>query len=274
MKLSIITINLNNSQGLLRTISSVVSQTYNGFEFIIIDGGSTDESLQIIKANSNKINFWISEKDNGIYNAMNKGILKAIGEYILFLNSGDCLANESILGRVFVNTNYDADILYGNLRVFKNNIFVGKATTPSQITLRTLYEGTIHHQAAFIRKNLFAKFGPYNEEYKIRADWEFWIRTIIINNCSSFCLNMDISNYDGDGISSNSNQSERIESETNIILNSYFPIKVLEDYKTYIEYKKDMKIFEWVKRKKTLVIFINSLYNLVSLIYKIKIGTK
>ena len=89
MKLSIITINRNNAAGLRRTIESVVSQTYTEFEYIIIDGASTDESVDVIKEYADKITFWVSEPDNGIYNAMNKGILKAKGEYLLFLNSGD-----------------------------------------------------------------------------------------------------------------------------------------------------------------------------------------
>src|ERR1700757_1115246 len=96
-KLSIITINFNDQLGLSKTIKSVISQTISDFEFIIIDGASSDKSLDIIKHYADKISFWVSEKDNGIYDAQNKGIAKATGDYLLFLNSGDCFYNEHIV---------------------------------------------------------------------------------------------------------------------------------------------------------------------------------
>ncbi|MDR2910496.1 MAG: glycosyltransferase [Bacteroidales bacterium] len=95
MKLSIITINLNNVAGLQKTIESVVKQTFTDYEYIVIDGGSTDGSADIIKQHANKITYWVSEPDKGIYNAMNKGIRVAKGEYCLFLNSGDWLINSN-----------------------------------------------------------------------------------------------------------------------------------------------------------------------------------
>jgi len=112
-KLSIITVNLNNAEGLRKTIESVVSQTYTDYEYIIIDGGSTDGCVEIIKQYEDKITYWVSEPDKGIYNAMNKGILKAKGEYCQFLNSGDWLIKESILHDIFSILPI-ADIIYGN----------------------------------------------------------------------------------------------------------------------------------------------------------------
>ncbi len=102
-KVSVITINYNNAQGLQKTIDSVISQTFKDYEFIIIDGGSTDESVDIIRKNSGKISYWVSEKDGGIYNAQNKGAKKASGEYCLFLNSGDFLMDSQTLEKVFKN---------------------------------------------------------------------------------------------------------------------------------------------------------------------------
>ena len=101
MKLSIITINLNNDTGLNKTIESVINQTLKNFEFIIIDGGSTDRSVELIKEYAGQINYYVSEPDKGIYNAMNKGIRQAQGEYCFFLNSGDYFVNESVLEKVF-----------------------------------------------------------------------------------------------------------------------------------------------------------------------------
>ena len=97
MKYSIITVNYNDAQGLEDTIKSVVSQTYNDYEFIIIDGGSTDDSKYIIEENQSQIDYWVSEPDKGIFNAMNKGILASKGDYLIFMNSGDCFYNEKVL---------------------------------------------------------------------------------------------------------------------------------------------------------------------------------
>ena len=120
MKLSIITINRNNAQGLRKTIESVISQTFTDFEYLIIDGASTDGSTDVIKQYEDKITYWISEPDKGIYNAMNKGILKAVGAYCLFLNSGDALSKDSILSDVF-NKEYNSDILCGYVSGKRNN---------------------------------------------------------------------------------------------------------------------------------------------------------
>src|SRR5687768_8039033 len=114
MKVSIITINLNNAADLKLTIESILNQTYKDFEFIIIDGGSTDGSLDLIKQNEDKITSWISEKDKGIFNAMNKGILKATGEYLIMLNAGDLFHDPKVLQDIFEGKNHTEDILYGN----------------------------------------------------------------------------------------------------------------------------------------------------------------
>ena len=111
--ISIITINYNNASGLEKTIRSVVEQTYNEYEYIIIDGASLDKSKEVIQEYQRYIDFWCSEKDSGIYNAMNKGIQKASGEYLLFLNSGDVLHNSAVLAAIhgFLSVQ---DILYGD----------------------------------------------------------------------------------------------------------------------------------------------------------------
>ena len=114
MKLSIVTINLNNVAGLHETIISVLNQSSADLEYIIIDGGSTDGSAELIKEYSDRIYYWVSEPDSGIYNAMNKGIRKASGEYLLFLNSGDALASDNIVEEVF-RADHNEEILYLSL---------------------------------------------------------------------------------------------------------------------------------------------------------------
>ena len=119
-KLSIITINRNNSAGLHKTIESVVSQTFTDYEYIIIDGASTDGSVDIIKQYANKITSWVSEPDKGIYNAMNKGILKATGEYLLFLNSGDSLHTYNVLNEIF-RKEINSKIILGDVNKIQIN---------------------------------------------------------------------------------------------------------------------------------------------------------
>ena len=114
-KLSVITINYNNKNGLIKTINSVINQTYKDFEFIIIDGGSTDGSLEVIQEYSGQINYWVSEPDNGIYHAMNKGIVMAKGEYCNFMNSGDCFFDEQVLKNAFSH-NLSVDIFIGKAK--------------------------------------------------------------------------------------------------------------------------------------------------------------
>ena len=133
MKYSIITINLNNSAGLRKTIESVVNQTFQDFEYIIIDGGSTDGSVDIIKEYSSRIDYWVSEPDRGIYNAMNKGIVQAHGDYINFMNSGDCFSKNTILEEIYADLSFD--FVFGKARTIPNNTIL----SPSKnITLYSL----------------------------------------------------------------------------------------------------------------------------------------
>ena len=115
MQLSIITINLNNYEGLKKTISSIRCQNWHNFEWIIIDGGSTDGSTELIESVSKDLTFWCSESDKGIYNAMNKGVAMCSGKYVLFMNSGDSLHDSKVLEDIFQDQQYDADILIGQV---------------------------------------------------------------------------------------------------------------------------------------------------------------
>ena len=162
--LSIITINRNNALGLENTIKSIENQTYKNFELIIIDGNSTDESVNIIKQHLPIVNYWISEPDKGIYNAMNKGIAKAIGTFCLFLNSGDCLAKNDSLEVFSKNLTENIDIYYGNIK-YENDL--KEYIFNDQLSILDFVNDSIGHGASFIKTNLFKEFGNYNEENKI-----------------------------------------------------------------------------------------------------------
>lgn len=125
--ISVVTVSYNTVATIEQTILSVINQTYPNIEYIIIDGGSTDGTIEIIKKYENRIHFWISEPDNGIYDAMNKGIDKATGQWINFMNAGDCFHDNKVLESLFGENNYDNCIaIYGNTNLVKNGLFVGR----------------------------------------------------------------------------------------------------------------------------------------------------
>lgn len=200
-KLSIITINLNNAKGLRKTIESVVNQTYNDFEFIIIDGGSIDGSIEIINEYQEKISYWVSEPDKGIYNAMNKGINKASGEYCLFLNSGDWLVDQSVFND-FIKTNLNYDIIAGNVMIITQN-GITKLESPQyeDLNFEFYFSNNLYHQSVFVKRELFIHSGLYNENYKIVSDWEFFLKRIFIDNCTYYHIDREISFFDISGIS-------------------------------------------------------------------------
>ena len=183
MILSIITINFNNNSGLRRTMKSVLSQSFCDFEYIIVDGGSTDESVTSIKEFTDNYKripcHWTSEPDKGIYNAMNKGILNSHGEYLLFLNSGDYLVGENVLERVF-SLNCSADVLCARSYVSDNGKRIWTSPLPpNHITLGWLYWNGMMHQSTFIRRSLFGSIGLYDESFKWLADFQFWYKAFI-----------------------------------------------------------------------------------------------
>lgn len=226
MKYSVITINYNNCEGMRKTIESVLAQTYYDYEFIVIDGGSTDGSLCVIKENSDRIDYWVSETDSGIYNAMNKGVAKAHGDYCIFMNSGDCFYNSTVL-ELFSKINMKEDIVVGKLVSEKN----GKILfTPPQgdISLYYLYSGTIPHQSSFIKTELLRLY-PYDENLKIVSDWKFFIQAVVVHNCSIRYVDVYLALFDLEGISTSN--PEKMWKEKEQVLYNMFPSRVLADYK-------------------------------------------
>lgn len=224
---SIITINLNNAYGLENTIKSVVNQTYKNFQLIVIDGGSTDESNNVIEKYKSKIHYHSSEKDSGIYNAMNKGILKATGEYSIFLNSGDLFVTNDVL-QSFIEGNYIADIITGSTVVYTHqNSEIVRA--PEKISFYTFYKHTIQHQATFIRTNLFNEIGFYNEKLRIVGDWEFFVRAFALHKATYQSASLIISAINANGISSMPNNALICKTERNSVMKEYFEF-FLQDY--------------------------------------------
>ena len=245
MKLSIITINLNNAEGLRKTIESVVSQTFTDYEYIVIDGASSDGSVDIIKQYVDKITYWVSEPDNGIFNAMNKGILKATGEYILFLNSGDWFVDKNVV-KDFCESNFNEDVISGNIILNHNEIW--KTPLKEDLDFAIFYEATLPHPATFIKKELFNTFGSYNENNKIVSDWEFFLKCLVVKNATYNHFDRIISFFDLNGISSQPEISVDIENERESVYKTYLPL-FIKSYKKIDEENKTLRIHEEIYKE-------------------------
>ena len=252
MKLSIITINRNNAIGLEKTMRSVVSQTFKDLEYIVVDGASTDDSVDVIKNLESEFNHlkWVSEPDSGIYNAMNKGIRMASGEYIQILNSADCLAASDVTGRMLAALEKagNPSIFYGNMvKCFPDgNSIVDKSFAGQEITMLGMYTGTLNHDPAYIRRDLFKKYGYYDESLKIVADWKWYLQAIILGGEKPQYTDVDVTLFDMMGISETNKELDKTERKQ--VLEQLFPSAVLVDYEKYafpIEQIKRLKRHPW-----------------------------
>lgn len=195
--ITIVTINLNNKDGLKRTIESVVNQTFfDKVEYVIIDGGSTDGSVDVIKEYDDKIAYWCSEPDGGIFPAMNKSIEHINGDYVLYLNSGDILNKNNVIERVYGEL--DKDIVYGNeYKVGKKKTL---ATYPDKLTEEFFKRSALPHQSTFIRTELLKEHN-YSTDWKVLGDWSWLRERIMVDKVSYKHLKLPISDYDLSGFS-------------------------------------------------------------------------
>ena len=252
MKLSVITINLNNASGLEETIRSVICQKFVDYEYIIIDGNSTDESINTIKKHSAHIHYWVSEPDAGIYNAMNKGILNASGEYLIFMNSGDCFIGSNTLANVF-SEEHTEDLLVGNI-IMNWKRYRERLSCPDKITFYYFFTGgTLHHQATFTKRTLFNEIGLYDEQLKICSDWKFALLAVVKYNKSVKKIDEDISLRDVTGISNADEFSSCLKKEHKETLKEQFPY-FYDDYKELYKikrftFKRLKKHIKWRLRK-------------------------
>lgn len=233
-KFSIITINLNNKIGLRTTINSVINQSFKDYEYIIIDGGSNDGSVDVIKEFNDKITYWISEVDKGIYHAMNKGIIISKGDYILFLNSGDYLYNESVLLNVF-KEGLKSDIVTGNTILKHPDGTITYRLAPIKYSLVEALNNGLSHSCTFHKRTLFLNLGLYNENRKIAGDWEFTLKAIIKSGASYNSIPQYISVFNLDGISNtmkSQNEAERID-----ILREIYPAEIVNFLLEYMPLK-------------------------------------
>ena len=180
-KISIITVVFNDEEHLEGTIISVLEQSNSNFEYIIIDGGSTDGTLDIIKKYAERFSYWISEKDNGIYSAMNKGLRAATGDFVWFLNSGDQIHEKTTIDKLLKKVNRETDVIYGETVLINDNgkiLGMRRKEAPENLTWKSFYTGMmVCHQSVLVRREIAP---TYNEEYRFSADFE-WVLVSLKN---------------------------------------------------------------------------------------------
>ena len=232
---SIIVVTYNNADGLKRTLKSIRQLDYAQKEVVVIDGDSNDTSLDVIAEHEDIITTSISERDNGIYNAMNKGLRMATGDYIQILNSGDTLANNNVVERMLAALKEEdfPEILYGNMmKSFPDGRLIrdrGYAGNPP--TMLGFIRGTLNHDPVYIRKSLFEKFGYYHEDLPITADWRWYVEAIPFGGIIPVYADIDVTVFDMTGVSET--QIEKREKERDEELKRILPIGVYNDYMMY-----------------------------------------
>ncbi|GAB2778799.1 glycosyltransferase family 2 protein [Salinimicrobium soli] len=253
-RLSIITVNLNNLEGLKSTLKSVFEQTWQDFEYIIVDGSSTDGSKEYLDANSDKMDYWISEPDTGIYNAMNKGAKIASGDYLLFLNSGDYFIDRTVLDSAQKYLG-DEEIIYFNTEVVEKDDKYIK-WTPEILSYNFLKSDSLPHQGTFIKKSAFQLLGGYDETYRIISDWKFTAVGVLKYGFTTKKANLLLSRFFKDGISSK--ERTLLHSERKLILSKEFreypEIEELRMFRKNILRSKSIKFLRklgflrWIKK--------------------------
>lgn len=248
MILSIITISKNNYSGLKKTLDSVSLQTDDKYEYIVIDGASTDGSASLLEEYDGIIDIGISEPDSGIYNAMNKGVNLSSGEYLLFLNSGDTLATNDVVD-IINHHSLNSDIIIGAVNLIHNNQIIKRGHTVSgAVTLFNLFLTGIPHQGTLTKRQLLLN-NPFDENYRINSDFKFFLETIILQNKSvQYIPELVITNYDTNGISSTnevSQKNERLKIYTELI-----PERIRSDYDKVFSHYYEVTRVSWLLKHK------------------------
>jgi glycosyltransferase involved in cell wall biosynthesis len=231
--LSIITINYNNAAGLEKTMQSVFSQSNCDFEYVVVDGNSSDGSKALLEKHSGSISKWVSEPDTGIYNAMNKGIRLSSGKYLLFLNSGDVFENDDACEHLMGDLNEGIDILYGNLKVVLPDGSTTMFIAPPQLSVDYLVKGSLFHPATAISRRLFDEYGLYSEDMKIVSDWAFFFKVIVTGNANCVHHDRTVTIFHKDGISSHPENQRSLQEERQSFMSKDFPSVVRNLFEEY-----------------------------------------
>jgi len=261
MKLSIITINYNNAAGLKKTVESIIPYCSKDVEYIVIDGNSTDGSIDIIRKYADRIDYWVSEPDKGIFNAMNKGTEKARGEYLLYINSGDIINNDVPINEI-TGTLTGEDLIYYDIAVVdenKGSRFI--KTCDDYLDFKFFVESTLPHQSTFIKREFILEYGGYDETMKLGGDWALFTDAVCLKKCSYKHISTYFTTYFMDGISSDSGNFKLIweEKDRHIrtkyeVYNSFYEDWIAKRKELYklktsitVRYAKKLGLLKWLK---------------------------
>jgi glycosyltransferase involved in cell wall biosynthesis len=216
-KVSIVTVVRNDRAGLEKTFQSVFMQSYKAIEYLVIDGKSTDGTVNIIESYREKLQYWVSEADTGIYNAMNKGILKATGDYVLFLNAGDYFKSADVIETLVMKTD-NKEIVYGDI-IYKSVTAEKMEVFPETLDFTFFADNSLPHPCTLIQRSLFDRLGLYDEKIRICADWAFFLNAIARHNVSYKHVQIPVTVFLKGGISSD---TSKVVAEKELYFQQFF----------------------------------------------------
>ncbi len=240
-KLSIITICYNDLAGLMKTVESVKAQDFSDYEHIIVDGASTDGSADFIKQNASSFTKWVSEKDGGIYNAQNKGWKMASGDYCLFLNSGDYLADSKVLSTVFTHAN-PSEIIYGDILVDNGSDPLYRLGQHDPFSFEDMIYTTLFHPAAFIKRQLLVERNGYDESFRIVADYDFFLEMLLVKKCTTQYIPTPVSVFNTAGVGSDPANKKKHDEERRRAQLKYFPLDKIEAAEAEVQKRKPRSV--------------------------------
>ena len=225
MKLTIITVNYNDACGLKRTLQSVKEQTSQDFEYLVIDGGSQDGSKDLLDEYNEIITYSISERDSGVFNAMNKGIGLAKGNYCLFLNAGDYLAANDVVEKVLPTLD-DTDFISGDTICISPSGNTALWKAPRILSVYVITRYSLSHQSTFIKTSLLKK-RPYREDLRIASDWEQELYELVFHDATYKSVPINVCYFNEDGISRT--DINGVKAERNKVYSEYFSKRLLHE---------------------------------------------
>lgn len=234
IKITIVTVCYNSKHLIENTIKSVISQNYNNYEYIIIDGASTDGTIDVIEQYRDRVDFYSSEKDLGISDAFNKGIKASKGDLICFLNAGDYFLDNNVLSKVSTDWKNDVDILFYQMRVGKDGITPPKKLNDNEQKIWEELE--VPHQSCFCKRSLFEELGYFNVGIRIRMDFDFFARCKLFNKNYKYIPEI-ITQYDDNGVSANINNRIRFAEEALYIKKLYGLKVTIKDYLRVLKWR-------------------------------------